>query len=143
MVLFLYHFDENLVSVGFVVGLDYENPYLSPFDEMQRFKTHPAIRDVFEGGERLSYGARAISAGGFQSIPKAHFSRWFVNRRWCRAFLTSPKIKGTHTAMKSGMTAAEAVFESLKGIPAHASNGLEITAQYREKLESILVMEMS
>ena len=129
---FLYHFDENLVSVGFVVGLDYENPYLSPFDEMQRFKTHPAIRELFEGGERLSYGARAISAGGFQSIPKLSFPGGLLIGDGA-GFLNVPKIKGTHTAMKSGMTAAEALFDILKD--PEASTGIEITA-YREKLEA-------
>ena len=129
---FLYHFDDNLVSVGFVVGLDYENPYLSPFDEMQRFKTHPAIREVFEGGERLSYGARAISAGGFQSIPKLSFPGGLLIGDGA-GFLNVPKIKGTHTAMKSGMTAAEALFETLKD--PEAATGIEVTA-YREKLES-------
>ena len=106
---FLYHFEENLVSVGFVVGLNYENPYLSPFEEMQRFKTHPAIRGFFEGGRRLAYGARAISAGGFQSIPKLTFPGGLLIGD-CAGFLNVPKIKGSHTAMKSGMTAAEAVF---------------------------------
>lgn len=129
---FLYHFDDNLVSVGFVVGLDYENPYLSPFDEMQRFKTHPAIREVFEGGERLSYGARAISAGGFQSIPKLSFPGGLLIGDGA-GFLNVPKIKGTHTAMKSGMTAAEALFETLKD--PEAATGIEVTA-YRDKLES-------
>ena len=129
---FLYHFDENLVSVGFVVGLDYENPYLSPFDEMQRFKTHPAVREVFEGGERLSYGARAISAGGFQSIPKLSFPGGLLIGDGA-GFLNVPKIKGTHTAMKSGMTAAEAVFDSMKDAP--DAIGTEITG-YRQKLEA-------
>ncbi len=108
---FVYHLEENLVSVGFVVGLNYENPYLSPFDEMQRFKTHPAIRKTFTGGRRLSYGARAINAGGFQSIPKLSFPGGLLIGD-CAGFLNVPKIKGTHTAMKSGMTAAEAVFDA-------------------------------
>ena len=129
---FLYHFDEDLVSVGFVVGLDYQNPYLSPFDEMQRFKTHPAIRDVFEGGERLSYGARAISAGGFQSIPKLTFPGGLLIGDGA-GFLNVPKIKGTHTAMKSGMTAAEAIFEEMRD--ASDFQGKEISS-YREKLEA-------
>ncbi len=110
----MYHFDANLVSVGFVVGLDYQNPYLSPFEEMQRFKTHPAIRTIFEGGRRLSYGARAISAGGFQSIPKLTFPGGLLIGDGA-GFLNVPKIKGSHTAMKSGMTAAEAVFDALRG----------------------------
>jgi len=110
---FCYHLENNLVVVGFVVGLNYENPYLSPFEEMQRFKTHPALRDTFAGGRRVSYGARAISAGGFQSIPKLTFPGGLLIGD-AAGFLNAPKIKGSHTAMKSGMTAAEAVFELLK-----------------------------
>jgi electron-transferring-flavoprotein dehydrogenase len=109
---FLYHLEENLVSVGFVVGLDYANPFLSPFEELQRFKTHPAIRPVFEGGRRISYGARAVSSGGFQSIPKLTFPGGLLVGDTA-GFLNLPKIKGSHTAMKSGMTAAEALFETL------------------------------
>ena len=126
----MYHFDDNLVSVGFVVGLDYQNPYLSPFEEMQRFKTHPLIRDVLEGGRRLAYGARAISAGGYQSIPKLTFPGGMLIGD-CAGFLNVPKIKGTHTAMKSGMTAAEAVFEALAD---EGASGVEVKA-YRERLE--------
>jgi len=110
---FCYHLEDNLVAIGFVTGLNYENPYLSPFEEMQRFKTHPAIRDTFEGGRRVSYGARAISAGGFQSIPKLSFPGGLLVGDTA-GFLNVPKIKGTHTAMKSGMTAAESVFELLR-----------------------------
>ncbi|MDC7702192.1 electron transfer flavoprotein-ubiquinone oxidoreductase [Vogesella indigofera] len=106
---FLYHLENNQVVVGFVVGLDYENPYLSPYEEFQRFKTHPAIKGVFEGGRRLSYGARAISEGGLQSIPKLTFAGGVLVGDTA-GFLNVPKIKGTHTAMKSGMLAAEAVF---------------------------------
>lgn len=124
-----YHLEDNLVSVGFVVGLDYQNPYLSPFEEMQRFKTHPAIRDVFEGGRRLSYGARAISAGGFQSIPRLTFPGGLLIGDTA-GFLNVPKIKGTHTAMKSGMTAAEAVYEALAASDAPAP---EVPA-YAERL---------
>jgi electron-transferring-flavoprotein dehydrogenase len=110
---FLYHFDENLVSVGFVIGLDYRNPHLSPFDEFQRFKTHPAIRPTLEGGKRLVYGARAINEGGFQSIPKLVFPGGALIG--CAAgFVNVPKIKGSHTAMKSGMTAAEAVMAAFE-----------------------------
>lgn len=129
---FLYHFDDNLVSIGFVVGLDYQNPYLSPFDEMQRFKTHPAIRDTFEGAKRISYGARAISAGGFQSIPKLTFPGGLLIGDGA-GFLNVPKIKGTHTAMKSGMTAADAVFGALQD--GELASGLEIS-DYRQRLES-------
>lgn len=106
---FLYHLDDHQVAVGFVVGLDYQNPYLSPFEEFQRFKTHPAIRGTFDGAQRLSYGARAINEGGYQSIPKLSMPGGLLIG--CAAgFLNVPKIKGTHTAMKSGMLAAEALF---------------------------------
>ncbi len=111
---FLYHFGENLVSFGFVIGLDYGNPWLSPFDEMQRCKTHPAIAGHFAGGRRISYGARALNEGGLQSIPGLTFPGGALIG--CAAgFLNVPKIKGTHTAMKSGMLAAEAVAEALAG----------------------------
>ena len=109
---FLYHLEDNLISVGFVIGLDYRNPYLSPFQEFQRFKTHPAIRKHLEGGKRVAYGARAVNEGGFQSIPRLSFPGGLLIG--CAAgFLNVPKIKGSHTAMKSGMTAAEAVFDWL------------------------------
>ena len=111
---FLYHFGENLVSVGFVIGLDYSNPYLSPFQEMQRYKTHPAIAATFEGAKRISYGARAINEGGFQSLPKLAFPGGVLIG--CAAgTLNVPKIKGTHTAMKSAMVAAEAIAEAFAG----------------------------
>jgi electron-transferring-flavoprotein dehydrogenase len=110
----LYMFGENLVSVGFVVGLDYANPYLSPFEEMQRYKTHPDIRRHLEGGRRIAYGARALSEGGFQSIPKLTFPGGGIVGD-SAGFLNVPKIKGTHTAMKSGMVAAEAAFAALAG----------------------------
>ncbi len=106
---FLYHLENNQVSVGFVVGLGYANPHLSPFEEFQRFKTHPDIRPAFEGGRRIAYGARAISAGGIQSIPKLTFPGGVLIGDTA-GFLNMPKIKGTHTAMKSGMVAADAVF---------------------------------
>lgn len=104
----LYMLGENLVSIGFVVGLDYPNTWLSPFDEMQRFKTHPEVRKMLEGGKRIAYGARALSEGGFQSIPKLVFPGGLLIGDTA-GFLNVPKIKGTHTAMKSGMVAAEAV----------------------------------
>jgi electron-transferring-flavoprotein dehydrogenase len=111
---FLYHLEDNQVSVGFVIGLDYDNPYLSPFEEFQRFKTHPAIRETFEGGRRIAYGARALNEGGFQSIPRLDFPGGALIG--CAAgFVNVPKIKGSHTAMKSGMVAAEAVFARLGG----------------------------
>ena len=108
----MYHFGENLVSVGLVVGLGYTNPYLSPFEEFQRYKTHPAIRAYLEGGKRLEYGSRAINASGLQSLPKLVFPGGALIG--CDAgFLNAPRIKGSHAAVKSGMLAAEAVFEAL------------------------------
>ncbi|MGR2663903.1 MULTISPECIES: electron transfer flavoprotein-ubiquinone oxidoreductase [Chromobacterium] len=109
---FMYHLENNQVVVGFVIGLDYQNPYLSPFEEFQRFKTHPAIRKVFEGGRRLSYGARALTEGGLQSLPRLTFPGGLLVGDTA-GFLNVPKIKGTHTAMQSAMLAAEAVFELL------------------------------
>ena len=114
----LYHFGDNLVSYGFVTGLDYSNPWLSPFDEMQRLKTHPAMKPHFEGGRRLSYGARALSEGGWQSMPKLTFPGGALIGDTA-GFLNVPKIKGTHAAMKSGMLAAEAIADALEsGRPA-------------------------
>jgi electron-transferring-flavoprotein dehydrogenase len=125
---FLYHLNGNQVAVGYVIGLDYKNPHLSPFEEFQRFKTHPKVREVFEGGRRVSYGARALNEGGFQSIPKLTFPGGCLVG--CTAgFLNVPKIKGTHTSMKSGMLAAEAVFDALDGQEAEPSS-------YGEKIES-------
>lgn len=111
---FLYHMEDNLVSVGFVTGLDYENPYLSPFEEMQRFKTHPAIIETFKDARRIAYGARALVEGGLQSLPKLTFPGGLLIGDTA-GFLNVPKIKGNHTAMKSGMVAAESVFELLSG----------------------------
>ena len=106
---FLYHLEGGQVSVGFIVGLDYRNPYLSPFDEFQRFKTHPAIRPFLEGGKRVAYGARAVNEGGLQSLPRLVFPGGALVG--CEAgFLNVPRIKGSHAAMKSGMMAAEAAF---------------------------------
>jgi electron-transferring-flavoprotein dehydrogenase len=111
---FIYHLENNQVALGFVVGLDYRNPFLSPFEELQRFKTHPAIRPLFEGGRRISYGARALSEGGLQSLPRLTFPGGCIVGD-AAGFLNVPKIKGSHTAMKSGMVAAEAVFARLGG----------------------------
>ncbi|RJG00682.1 electron transfer flavoprotein-ubiquinone oxidoreductase [Noviherbaspirillum sedimenti] len=109
---FLYHLENNQVAVGYVVGLAYTNPYLSPFEEFQRYKTHPAIRAFFEGGKRLSYGARAITAGGLQSLPKLVFPGGALIG--CDAgFLNASRIKGSHAAMKTGMLAADAAFDAL------------------------------
>jgi len=110
----LYHFGDGLVSFGYVVGLDYKNPWLSPFEEMQRLKTHPHMAAHFKGGRRIGYGARALSEGGFQSIPKLVFPGGALIGD-SAGFLNLPKIKGTHCAMKSGMMAAEAVAEALAG----------------------------
>jgi electron-transferring-flavoprotein dehydrogenase len=109
---FIYHLEDNQVAVGFVVGLDYKNPYLSPFDEFQRFKTHSEIRGTFEGGRRISYGARALNEGGLQCLPKLTFPGGVLIGDDAGT-LNMPKIKGTHTAMKSGMMAAEAAFDAL------------------------------
>jgi electron-transferring-flavoprotein dehydrogenase len=119
---FLYHFGENLIAVGFVVHLNYKNPFLSPFDEFQRMKLHPDVRKHLEGGKRISYGARAITEGGWQSVPKVSFPGGALIG--CSAgFVNVPRIKGSHNAMKTGMLAAEAAFEALQhGAP---SNGLD------------------
>ncbi|HEY7991418.1 MAG TPA: electron transfer flavoprotein-ubiquinone oxidoreductase [Stellaceae bacterium] len=122
---FIYHLENRQVAIGMVVGLDYKNPFLSPFEELQRFKTHPAIRPIFEGGRRVCYGARAMNEGGFQSIPKVDFPGGLVIGA-SAGFMNVPKIKGSHTAMKSGMVAAETIFRRLSGDPA---------ASYRAALE--------
>jgi electron-transferring-flavoprotein dehydrogenase len=120
---FFYHMDDNLASVGFVVGLGYTNPYLNPYEEFQRYKTHPAIRSMLEGAKRIAYGARAISAGGLQSLPK------FVFPGGCligddAGFLNASRIKGSHAAIKTGMLAAEAAFDALQA----GRSGDELTA---------------
>ncbi len=109
---FMYHFGDNYVSIGFVVHLNYKNPWLSPFDEFQRFKTHPSVRSYLEGGKRIAYGARGITEGGWQSIPKLTFPGGVLIG--CSAgFMNVPRIKGSHNAMKSGMLAAEAAFAAI------------------------------
>ena len=131
---FIYFLENNQVSVGFVVGLDYKNPYLSPFDEFQRFKTHPKIKGIFEGGKRISYGARALNEGGFQSIPKLTVPGGLLVG--CTAgFMNVPKIKGTHTAMKSGMIAAEEIFKHI-----FDSKIIEISS-YEEEIKKSWVWE--
>ena len=123
---FLYHLDDNLIAVGFVVHLNYENPHLSPFDEFQRFKTHPAIRPTFDGGKRLGYGARAINEGGLQSVPQLAFPGGALIG--CSAgFVNLPRIKGSHNAMKTGMLAAESAFAALGAGRAH-----DVLADYPE-----------
>ncbi|WP_454731384.1 MULTISPECIES: 4Fe-4S dicluster domain-containing protein [Cupriavidus] len=110
---FLYHMEDNKVAVGFVVGLDYTNPWLSPFEEFQRFKTHPEIRKYFEGGKRIGYGARAITAGGLLSLPKTVFPGGALVG--CDAgYLNASRIKGSHAAIKTGMMAAEAAYDALQ-----------------------------
>ena len=110
---FMYHFEDQLVAVGFVVHLNYENPHLSPYDEFQRFKTHGAIRGTFEGAKRLSYGARALNEGGLQSVPQLVFPGGALIG--CAAgFVNVPRIKGVHNAMKTGMLGAEAAFAALR-----------------------------
>jgi electron-transferring-flavoprotein dehydrogenase len=122
---FIYHLENRQVAIGMVVGLDYKNPFLSPFEELQRIKTHPAIRPIFEGGRRVCYGARAMNEGGFQSIPKVDFPGGLVIGA-SAGFMNVPKIKGSHTAMKSGMVAAETIFRRLSG---------DASANYRKALE--------
>jgi electron-transferring-flavoprotein dehydrogenase len=123
---FLYHLENRQVAVGFVVGLDYTNPFLSPFEEFQRFKTHPAIRPTFVGGRRISYGARALNEGGYQAIPRLSFPGGLLIGDGA-GFLNVAKIKGSHTAMKSGMVAAETVLRRLSG---------DLTADYHSALEA-------
>lgn len=109
---FIYHIENNQIAIGYVVGLDYKNPYLDPYMEFQRFKTHPTVKAILEGGRRIAYGARALNEGGFQSIPKLAFPGGVLVG--CAAgFLNVPKIKGTHTSMKSGMLAAESIFAAI------------------------------
>ena len=115
---FLYHYDADFVSVGFVVHLNYENPYLSPFEEFQRFKTHPLVRDTFAGGKRIGYGARAIAEGGWQSVPNLAFPGGALIGDGA-GFLNVPRIKGTHNAMRSGMLAAEHVAAALAAGRSH------------------------
>ncbi len=127
---FLYHYGDNLVSVGFVVHLNYENPYLSPYDEFQRFKTHPAISPTFEGGKRIGYGARALTEGGWQSIPKLIFPGGAL--LGCGAgFMNVPRIKGSHNAMLSGIAAAEATFNAIS-----AGRGYDRLEAYEESVRS-------
>lgn len=115
---FIYHQENNQIAIGFVVTLDYENPYLSPYDEMQRFKTHPDIKSMLKGGRRVAYGARAINEGGLQSVPKLAFPGGCLIG--CSAgFVNVPRIKGSHNAMKTGMLAAESAFEALKADRQH------------------------
>ncbi|MAM10456.1 MAG: electron transfer flavoprotein-ubiquinone oxidoreductase, partial [Rhizobiaceae bacterium] len=127
---FLYHLEDNQVAVGFVLHLNYKNPYLSPFEEFQRFKTHPAIAPTFAGAKRISYGARAISEGGYQSVPKLSFPGGALIG--CSAgFVNVPRIKGSHNAVLSGMLAAERVADALAAGRAHDEIA-EIEADWRD-----------
>jgi len=133
---FIYHLEDNQVYVGYVIGLDYENPHLSPFDEFQRFKTHPAVRPMLEGGKRVSYGARALNEGGLQSIPRLAFPGGMLIG--CSAgFLNVPKIKGNHNAMKTGMLAAESVAEAIS----EGDEGQQTLDRYPRKFESSWVYD--
>ncbi|TWG88248.1 electron-transferring-flavoprotein dehydrogenase [Cupriavidus gilardii J11] len=137
---FLYHMEDNKVAVGFVVGLDYTNPWLSPFEEFQRFKTHPEIRQYFEGGKRIGYGARAITAGGLLSLPKTVFPGGALVG--CDAgYLNASRIKGSHAAIKTGMLAAEAAFDALQAGRQHDELGaypaaFESSWLYQELLQA-------
>lgn len=127
---FLYHLEDNLVAVGFVVHLNYKNPWLYPFEEFQRFKTHPAIRGTFEGGKRLSYGARAITEGGYQSVPKLSFPGGALIG--CSAgFVNVPRIKGSHNAVLSGILAAEKLADAIAAGRAH-DEPIEIERGWRD-----------
>jgi len=127
---FLYHLEDNLVAVGFVVHLNYKNPYLFPFEEFQRFKTHPAIRGTFEGGKRISYGARAITEGGYQSVPKLTFPGGALIG--CSAGLVNvPRIKGSHNAVLSGMLAADKIADAIAAGRAN-DEVIEIENEWRQ-----------
>ena len=127
---FLYHMENNLVAIGYVVGLGYTNPYLSPYEEFQRYKTHPAIRTFLEGGKRIVYGARAIAAGGLQSLPKLTFPGGCLIGDDA-GFLNAARIKGSHCAIKSGMLAAESAFAAVK-----AGRASDELASYPESFKS-------
>jgi len=135
---FLYHLENNLVAVGFVVGLGYSNPFLNPYEEFQRYKTHPAIRPFFEGGKRIAYGARAIAAGGLQSLPKLVFPGGCLIGDDA-GFLNASRIKGSHAAIKTGMLAAEAAYDAIQGGRQHD----ELTAYPKAFEESWLYTELN
>eukprot|EP01118_Nematostelium_gracile_P016724 TRINITY_DN6995_c0_g1_i1.p1 TRINITY_DN6995_c0_g1~~TRINITY_DN6995_c0_g1_i1.p1 ORF type:complete len:580 (-),score=104.82 TRINITY_DN6995_c0_g1_i1:151-1890(-) len=137
---FLYHLHNNQVAIGYVVGLDYTNPYLNPYKEFQQYKTHPLIRKHLEGGKPIGYGARTINEGGYQSIPKLYFPGGALIG--CAAgFLNVPKIKGSHTALKSGMIAAEATFDALKDYQASPTAPGILLKDYADRLEKSWVYE--
>ncbi len=137
---FLYHQEGNQVAIGLVVGLGYRNPHLSPFEEFQRLKTHPALRDTFAGGRRIAYGARAISAGGYQAIPRLDFPGGLLIGD-SAGFLNFAKIKGSHSAMKSGMVAAEAVHAALSDAGEATRSGAAVqVTDYRARLDASWLM---
>ncbi|RUQ81495.1 electron transfer flavoprotein-ubiquinone oxidoreductase [Legionella septentrionalis] len=135
---FIYHLSNHRVAIGFVVGLDYQNTWLNPFEEMQRFKTHPFVRELFKGGERIAYGARALNEGGWQSLPKLTFPGGALIGD-AAGFLNVPKIKGIHTAMQSGMLAAEACFAAFA---METKESVELTAYPQKFKQSWLAKEL-
>ena len=139
---FIYHQDNNQVALGFVVGLDYKNPSLSPFDEFQQFKTHPRIRALLEGGKRIAYGARALNEGGWQSLPKLTFPGGVLIG--CAAgFLNVPKIKGSHLALRSGMIAADSLWDEYLSLPKDAHNhGYECASYPQNIRQSSIAREL-
>lgn len=138
---FMYHMEDNKVACGFVIGLDYTNPWLSPFEEFQRYKTHPEVRKYLEGGKRIAYGARALVEGGIQSLPKISFKGGVLVGD-AAGFLNVPRIKGIHTAIKSGMLAAEAIFENLQESQESYTTSIE-AASFTDKFkESWLYKEL-
>jgi len=136
---FAYHWDDNKVNFGYVVGLDYQNPYLNPYMEMQRLKTHPHFAELFEGGKPIGYGARALNEGGYQSIPKLVFPGGAL--LGCSAgLLNVPKIKGSHTAMKSGIVSGEAAYAAIHGTKEDQRKGMVLDA-YEKNLKESWVFE--
>ena len=133
---FMYHMNPNLIHIGFVVGLDYENPYINPYEEFQKYKTHPEIRKVLEGGECLSYGARCLNEGGYHAIPKLTFPGGMLAGD-SAGFLNVAKIKGSHNAIKSGMVAAESIYDHIKA--GKALEGEEIT-EYEKNIRNSWIM---
>jgi len=138
---FMYHAENNLAYMGLVIGLDYKNPYLNPYQELQKWKTHPMISDMLEGGKPVGYGARALTEGGYQSVPKLHFPGGALIG--CSAgFMNVPKIKGSHNAMKSGMTAAEGIFERWAKNEFNIDSLQDIDVdEYGKKMEKSPVMQ--
>ena len=136
---FMYHVNPNQIHVGFVVGLDYKNPYLNPYEEFQRFKHHPEISKVLKGGKCIEYGARVINEGGYHSIPKLTFPGGML--AGCSAgFLDVAAIKGSHTAMKSGMMAAESIFDHLEANGEESLEGAEMKS-YEQKIKDSWVVK--